>query len=130
MHMDSIEVLVLTIYLTTLHTRRWHLRKRKYWTIIDQFLWNVNQRWTGSTVIPKLLKCPFKHHYIARSAKCSMKPLSKVLTCTLSAAKTGLQSYRDTSYSRGGVNQRWIMKTSKCMLHTNNPMLFGVNIFY
>ena len=54
--------------------------------------------------IPKLHKCPFKKLYIAGSAKCSTKPLFKLLTCILSAAKTGLQSYRDTNYSRGGVN--------------------------
>ena len=32
--------------------------------------------------IPKLHKCPFKQRYIAGSAKCSTKPLSKLLTCT------------------------------------------------
>jgi hypothetical protein len=66
--------------------------------------------------IPKLHKCPFKQHYIAGSAKCSMKPLSKLLTCILSAVKTGLQSYCDTSYSRGGVNQMWILKNLKDLL--------------
>jgi hypothetical protein len=66
--------------------------------------------------IPKLHKCPFKQHYIAGSAKCSTKPLSKLLTCILSAVKTGLQSYCDTSYSRGGVNQMWILKNSKDLL--------------
>ena len=30
--------------------------------------------------------------------------------------KTGLQSYCDTSYSRGGVNQMWILKNSKDLL--------------
>ena len=66
--------------------------------------------------IPKLHKCPFKQSYIAGSAKCSTKPLSKLLTCILSAVKTGLQSYCDTSYSRGGVNQMWILKNSKDLL--------------
>jgi hypothetical protein len=66
--------------------------------------------------IPKLHKCPFKQRYIAGSAKCSLKPLSKLLTCILSAVKTGLQSYCDTSYSRGGVNQMWILKNSKDLL--------------
>jgi len=66
--------------------------------------------------IPKLHKCPFKQRYIAGSAKCSTKPLSTLLTCILSAVKTGLQSYRDTSYSRGGVNQMWILKNSKELL--------------
>ena len=42
--------------------------------------------------IAKLHKCPFKQRYIAGSAKCSPKPLSKLLTCILSAVKTGLQS--------------------------------------
>jgi hypothetical protein len=66
--------------------------------------------------IPKLHKCPFNQGYIAGSAKCSTKPLSKLLTCILSAVKTGLQSYCDTSYSRGGVNQMWILKNSKDLL--------------
>ena len=34
----------------------------------------------------------------------------------LSVVKTGLQSYCDTSYSRGGVNRVWILKNSKDML--------------
>jgi hypothetical protein len=50
--------------------------------------------------IPQLHKCIFKQRNIAESAKCSTKPLSKLLTCILSAVKTGLQSYCDTSYSR------------------------------
>jgi hypothetical protein len=66
--------------------------------------------------IPKLHKCPFKQRYIAGSAKCSTKPLSKLLPCILSAVKIGLQSYCDTSYSRGGVNQMWILQNSKDLL--------------
>ena len=53
--------------------------------------------------IPKLHKCPFKQRYIAGSAKFFTKHLSKLLTCILLVVKTGLQSYCDTSYSRGGV---------------------------
>ena len=63
--------------------------------------------------ISKLHKYLFKQRYIAGSAKCSTKPLSKLLTCILSAVKTGRQSYCDTSYSRDGVNQVWILKNSK-----------------
>jgi len=70
--------------------------------------------WIYRHWIPKLHKCPFKQRYIAGSAKCTMKPLSKLLTFILSAVKTGLQSYSDTSYSRGGVNQTWILKSSSC----------------
>ena len=63
--------------------------------------------------IPKLHKCPFKKLYIAGSAKCSTKPLFKLLTCILSAVKTWLQSYCDTNFSRGGVNRMWILNNSK-----------------
>jgi hypothetical protein len=66
--------------------------------------------------IPKLHKCPFKQRSFPGSAKCSTKPLSKLLKCIISAVKTGLQSYCDTSYSRGGVNQMWILKNSKDLL--------------
>jgi len=55
---------------------------------------------------------PFKQRYIAGSAKCSTKLLSKLSTCTLSVVEIGLQSYCDTSLSRGGVNQMWILKNS------------------
>jgi hypothetical protein len=48
--------------------------------------------------------------------KCSTKSLSKLLTCILLTVKPGLQSYCDTSYSRGGVNQMWILKNSKDLL--------------
>ena len=66
--------------------------------------------------IPKLHKCPFKQRNIAGSAKCSPNPLSQLLTCILSAVKTGLQSYCDTKYSRGYVNQLWILKNSTDLL--------------
>jgi hypothetical protein len=39
--------------------------------------------------------------------KCSIEPLNKLFS--LSAVKTGLQSYCGTSYSKGGVNQMWIL---------------------
>ena len=48
--------------------------------------------------------------------KCSTKHLSKLLTCFLSTVNTELQNYCDTSYSRGGVNQMWILKNSKDLL--------------
>jgi hypothetical protein len=66
--------------------------------------------------IPKLHKCPFKQLYVVGSAKCSTKPLSKLLSCILSAVKTVLQNYCDTSYSKGGVNQMWILKNSEDQL--------------
>ena len=66
--------------------------------------------------IPKLHKCPYKQRYIAGSAKCSTKPLSKLLTSILTAIKDGLHSYCDTCYSRNGVNQMWILKNSKDLL--------------
>ena len=47
--------------------------------------------------ILKLHKWPFKQRYVAGSAKCSTKSLSKLLICIQSAVKTGLQSYCDTT---------------------------------
>ena len=112
----------MTIHLTTLHILRRHLRKRKSWTIIGplMFLWNFNKDeeldLPSLYWIHKLQKCPFKQRYTAGSAKCSTKPLSKLLTYILSAVKTWLQSYCDTSYSRRGLNQMWILKNSKDLL--------------
>ena len=62
---------------------------------------------------PKLHKCPYKQRFIAGSARCTTKPLSQLLTSILTAIKTGLQRYCETSYSRSGVNQMWILKNSK-----------------
>ena len=50
------------------------------------------------------------------SAKCSTKPLSRLLSCIPSTVKTRLQSYCDISYSRGGVTQMWILMISKDLL--------------
>ena len=66
--------------------------------------------------IPKLHKCPYKQRYIAGSAKCTTKPLSKVLTSLLTAVKDGLKVYCETAYSTSGVNQMWILKNSKELL--------------
>ena len=66
--------------------------------------------------IPKLHKCPYKQRFIAGSAKCSTKPLSKLLTSILTAVKTGLQKYCDISYSMSGINQMWILKNSKDLM--------------
>ena len=38
--------------------------------------------------IPTLHKCPCKQRYIAEAAKCSSKPLSKILASILTAVKT------------------------------------------
>ena len=56
--------------------------------------------------IPKLHKCPYNHCFIGLSAKCSTKPLSKLLISILSAVKTRLQSYCDNIASYSGV--MWI----------------------
>jgi hypothetical protein len=54
--------------------------------------------------ISKLHKCPFQQRYVAGSAKCYTKPLSKLLLCILSAVKTGLQSYCDKGWCESGVD--------------------------
>ena len=66
--------------------------------------------------IPKLHKCAFKQRYIAGSAKCSTKPLSKLLTCIILAVKTELQNYCGTNQSWSGLNPMWIMKNAKDLL--------------
>ena len=57
-------------------------------------------------------KNPYKHRLIAGSSKCSTKPLSKFTH----KIKQGLQKYRETAYSRSGVNQMWILNNSKELL--------------
>ena len=86
------------------YTRR-HLRKRKSWTIIDLFYIPLECQ-------PKIKNWIYHHSTGFLNYTCSTKPLSKLLTCILSAVITGLQSYCDTSYFRGGVNQMWILKNS------------------
>ena len=72
--------------------------------------------------IPKMHKNPYKHRFIAGSSKCSTKPLSILLTKLLKHIKQGFQKYCETSYSRSGVNQMWILKNSKELLkHLQSP---------
>ena len=72
--------------------------------------------------IPKMHKNPYKHRFFAGSSKCSTKPLSILLTKLLTRIKQGLQKYCETSYSRSGVNQMWILKNSKELLeHLQSP---------
>ena len=98
------------------------------------FLWNFNQDeeldLLSLSWIPNLHKCPFS--YIAGSAKCSMKPLSKLLIYILSAVKTGLQSYCGTSYSMGGVNQMWILKyiPTRTLSSCNSIKTFDFSALY
>ena len=66
--------------------------------------------------IPKMHKNPYKHRFIAGSARSSTKPLSILLTKLLTHIKQGLQKYCETAYSRSGVNQMWILKNSKELL--------------
>jgi hypothetical protein len=66
--------------------------------------------------IPTLHKNPYKERYIARSSKCSTKPLTLLLTKLLTAVKELLKRYCPTAYYRSGVNQMWILKNSKELL--------------
>ena len=58
-------------------------------------------------------KNPYKHRIIASSSKCSTKPLSILLIKLLTHIKQGLRKYCETSYSRSGINQMWVLKNSK-----------------
>ena len=70
--------------------------------------------------IPKLHKDPYKHRFIAGSAKCSTKPLSKLLTTILTTVKDGLKKYCDVIYSHSSIYQVWILKNSKELLDNFN----------
>ena len=74
-----------------------------------------------------LHKNPHKERYIAGSAKCTTKPLLKLLSSILTAVEVGLQSYHDTCYSRSGItsNSMWILKNSKDLLKTLNSRLLS-----
>ena len=101
--------------MATLYIPRRHLRKRKSWTIIGLFYVPLEFQ-------PKMKNWIYHHstgflnYTIDGSAKCSTKPLSKLLTCILSAVKTELRVYCEIIYSRDGVNQMWIPKNSKDLL--------------
>ena len=112
---------VLTIHLATPYI--YHLRKRISWTIIYLFYlplefqskmktW-IYQHSTGFLNYTSVLS---NTTILLDLPNVQEKPLSKLLKCILSAIKTGLQSYCDTSYSRDGMNQMWILKNSKYML--------------
>ena len=79
--------------------------------------------------IPKMHKNPYKNWFIAGSSKCSTKPLSILLTKLLTHIKQGLQKYCETSYSRSGVNQMWVLKNSKELLeHLQSPNFDNIKI--
>ena len=62
------------------------------------------------------------------SAKCSTKPLSKLLTTILTTVKDGPKKYCDVIYSHSGINQMWILKNSKELLDNfNSHSLASVN---
>ena len=70
----------------------------------------------------------YKQRYIAGSAKCSIKPLSQILTRILTAVKEDFQKYCDTAYARSGVNQMWILKNFKELLENLKAQsLYSVN---
>ena len=73
--------------------------------------------------IPKLHKDPYKQRYIAGSAKCTTKPVSKLLTSILTTVKKGLQSYHDTCYSRSDICAMKILKNSISLFHILNLIL-------
>ena len=98
------------------------LRKRKSWTIIDLFYVPLEFQ-------PKMNNLIYHHstgflYYTSVLSNSAIllgltnapRHLFKLLTCFLSAVKGGLQSQCDTSYSRGGGNQMWILKNSKNLL--------------
>ena len=70
-------------------------------------------------------KNPYKHRFIAGSSKYSTKPLSTRLTNLLTHIKQGFQKYFETSYSRSGINQMWILENSKELLENLKYPIFN-----
>ena len=68
--------------------------------------------------LPKLHKSPYKQRYIAGSAKCSTKPLSKLLTTieVWQQLKKASRSIVTWPILEVAVNQMWILKNSKDLL--------------
>ena len=66
--------------------------------------------------ILKLHKCSYKQYCIARAAKFSTNPLSKILSYILTAVKTGLHKYHNSCCYRSCVNQMWILQNSQDFL--------------
>jgi hypothetical protein len=50
---------------------------------------------------------PYKQRYITAVAKCSAKPLSKILASIFTAVKTGLQKYHDEATLNPFLNSRF-----------------------
>ena len=109
----------MTIHLATLHIPRQHLRKRKSGTIIGLFYVPLE--------FQSMMKNWIYHHSTGFLNYTGVLSNSAILLCLPNAprnlfpnyqhaVKTGLQSYCDTSYSTGGVNQMWILKNSKDLL--------------
>ena len=69
--------------------------------------------------IPKIHKNPYKHRFIAGSSNFSTKPLFILRTKPLTHIKQDLQKYCETTYSRSGINQMWILKNSEGLLRTS-----------
>ena len=65
--------------------------------------------------------------------RCSTKPWSVPLSKLLTHVKQGLQKYCETAYSRSGINQMWIFKSSKELLeHLKSPnfsLITGIHSF-
>ena len=71
-------------------------------------------------------KNSYKHRFIAGSSKCSIKPLSILLTKLLTYIQQGLQKYCETPYSKSGINQMWILKNSKELLDHLKSLNFNL----
>ena len=92
-------------------------------------------------LIPKLHKKLYKQRYVHRwtCKKYHYKPLSKILTATLTAVKQGLQSYYDMFTSQGILNsmrkkiERSSGNTQVKIISENNsikPMILNPLYFY
>ena len=73
--------------------------------------------------IPQIRKSQYNQRYIGASAKCTIKPLSKLLTSILIAVIDCFQSYHDTCYSNSDINSMCVLTNSTELLRTVNSRL-------
>ena len=73
---------------------------------------------SSSTILPSEVDYDLPLEFRIPIKQRATKPLSNILPSTLTAVKTGLQKYHDICFSRSGVNEMWILKSSQYLLET------------
>lgn len=94
--------------------RKCHITLKPELACLPSFYW-----------LPKLHKNPYGSRFIAASYKCTTKPLSKLLTTSLSMIINHFKQYCGGIYTKTGVNCFWVIDNSQQVLNT----LDNINYF-